>query len=89
VAGKTETITVKVLIESGTESPDRTRGYVVSALKSSLRNIRDGAVVLAVYNEAGELLGTDTSGTPSPNLQDEIEAVFDVEDWSKNQGATS
>lgn len=89
MAKETETLTVKVLIQRGNESPERTKGYVVSALKSSLRNIRDGSTVMAIYGEDGAYLGGDNSGTPSEALQEEIEAVFDVETWEGDRGVSN
>jgi len=66
-----------VLIEPGNESSERTRSYVIQALKSALRNIRDGNVVIALYDETDQLIGMDVSGTPSESLQDTIDEWLD------------
>ena len=67
-------ITARVLIEGD----ERTRSFVVSALKSSCRNIRDGtAVAIGLFDEDGKSLGVDISGSPSTEMQDLIEEIFD------------
>jgi hypothetical protein len=75
--GKPQVITARILIEPHAESSERTKGYVITALKSSLRNIRDGAVAIALYNEEGEMIGMDVTGVPSEALQVHIEELFD------------
>jgi hypothetical protein len=72
---------VDVTIEPGTESVERTVGYVVQALKASQRNIRDGSVVIAIKRD-GQLIGVDLSGTPSENLQDQVDNLMDALDTS-------
>jgi hypothetical protein len=76
----TEVITAKVLIQPGTESGERLRSYVLSALKSACRNVRDGAVAIGLYNEDGELIGLDMSGIASETMQDSIDEVFGFDD---------
>lgn len=68
-----QVMTARIIIEPGNESIERTRGYVVSALKNSFRNLRDGSAVIALYNEDDELIGMDISGTPSEELQEILE----------------
>ena len=75
--GKPQVINARILIESGPESVDRTRGYVITALKSALRNIRGGAVAIALYDEDDVLIGMDVSGVPSSELQEHIEDLFE------------
>lgn len=75
--GKPQVITARILIEPHTESSERTRGYVIAALKSSLRNIRDGSVAIALYNEEGEMIGMDVSGAPSQEFQDHVDDMFE------------
>ena len=74
---KPTVITARILVESGSESMERTRGYVIAAMKTACRNIRDGNVVVALYDEDEHLLGMDVTGVPSENLQDSIDQLFD------------
>jgi hypothetical protein len=74
---KPQLIHARILIEPGTESLERTKSYVISAVKSSCRNIRDGNVVVALYDEDDHLLGMDVTGVPSETLQDTIDGMFD------------
>lgn len=74
---KPQVITARILIEPGTESAERTRSYVVSTLKSSLRNIRDGSVAIALYNEEEDLIGLDVTGLPSETFQETVDGLFD------------
>ena len=73
---RSQKITAEFLVESGAESADRTLGYVVQAAKSACRNIRDGCVVTLLYNEDGDLIGMDVSGTPSVTFQNELDEVM-------------
>jgi len=66
-----------VLVEGGSESPERIRSYVVQALKSACRNVRDGAVVTVLQDENDRLIGLDISGMPSQALQDEVDKFTD------------
>lgn len=75
--GKPQVITARILVESAVESSDRTKGYVIAAVKSSLRNIRDGSVAIALYNEDDELIGMDVSGSPSPEFQGHVDDLFE------------
>lgn len=75
--GKPQVINARILIESGPESAERTKGYVITALKSSLRNIRGGAVAIALYDEDEVLIGMDVSGHPSAELQEQLEDLFE------------
>lgn len=68
-----QVITARIIIEPGNESIERTRGYVISALKNSFRNLRDGSAAILLYNEDDELIGADFSGTPSEELQEVLE----------------
>lgn len=72
-----QVVTARVLIEAGSESVERTRSYVIQALKSSCRNIRDGTVVIRLYDEHEQLIGTDITGTPSEDLQERFDELFD------------
>lgn len=71
------TLTIKVLIEPGLEPPERTTQYVVSAHKAAGRNIRDGAVVISIYDSDGKLVGVDMSGSPSKDVQTEFENLME------------
>jgi hypothetical protein len=72
-----QVITARVLYEAGSESQERTRGYVVQALKSACRNIRDGNVSIALYDEDDNLIGMDVTGTPSETLQNLLDDLFE------------
>lgn len=74
---KSQTITATITFEAGTESPERTRGYIVQSLKSSLRNIRDGAAVICLYDDDDNLIGMDMSGTPSVTFQKAVDELLD------------
>ena len=77
--GRPQVVTARILIEAGNESLERTRSYVLQAVKSSCRNIRDGNVVIGLYNENDELIGLDMTGTPSEALQDQIDELFGLQ----------
>jgi hypothetical protein len=81
---KPQTIMATILIEPGAESPDRLRGYVVSAVKNACRNIRDGTVVIVLHDEDDNLIGMDVSGTPSVTLQKEFDDL--MERYSPDNG---
>lgn len=72
-----QVITATVLVEGGSESLERTRSYVIQAIKSSCRNVRDGSVVIALHDENDRLIGLDISGMPSQALQDEVDKFTD------------
>lgn len=74
---KVQKLNAEFLIEPGAESPERTFGYVLQAAKSTCRNIRDGCVVTLLYNEDGDLVGMDVSGTPSVTFQKELDEVME------------
>lgn len=81
---KPQTIMATIMIEPGAESPDRLRGYVVSAVKNSCRNIRDGTVVIVLHDVDDNLIGMDVSGTPSVTLQKEFDDL--MERYSPDNG---
>lgn len=68
-----QVITATVLVEGGSESHERTRSYVIQALKSACRNVRDGSVLIALYDENEHLIGLDVSGSPSAALQQQVD----------------
>lgn len=72
-----QVITAQIFIEPGAESLERTRGYVIQAIKSSARNIRDGTVVIVLYDENEKLIGMDMTGNPSPALQGSVDEMLE------------
>lgn len=74
---KRTTLSAQILVESSSESEERTVGYVVSALKNSFRNIRDGTVVITIYDENEHLIGADMSGSPSAEIEDVFDDLVD------------
>ena len=70
-------INARIVIETNAESPERTLGYVVSALKAACRNTRDGSVLITIYDDEDHMLGADLSGTPSEELQSDLEDLLD------------
>lgn len=76
--GKPQVIEARILIESHPESADRTLGYVVTALKSSVRNIRGGSVAIALYDEDDQMIGMDISGSPSASFQKQVNELFNL-----------
>lgn len=72
-----QVITARLILDSPVEGQDRAKGYVVSALKNSCKNIRDGTVLTTVYDDEEHIIGVDLSGTPSEELQDELEDLLD------------
>ena len=79
---RTRSITARVLVEPGSESLERTMGYVISALKTACRNIRDGTVAIALYDENDRLIGMDLSGVPSEGLQVTVDDMFEDHEGS-------
>ncbi len=70
-------INARIVIESSSESPERTNGYVVSALKNACKNIRDGTAMIVIYDESDHVIGADLSGTPSDELADAFDDILD------------
>ncbi len=72
-----QVINARIVIETNAESQERTVAYVVSALKNACRNMRDGTVLIQVYDEQDRLLGADLSGSPTEELQDVFDDLVD------------
>lgn len=71
-------MSVDVYVDSNAESPERIRGYAVSAFKNACKNIRDGTVLSVIRDtETGKIIGVDLSGTPSSELQEQFEDLID------------
>lgn len=74
---KRQSISARIVVESNSESNERTIGYVVSALKNACKNIRDGTVLITIYDEDDKMIGADMSGIPSEELQDSFDDMVD------------
>lgn len=71
-------ITAEILIETN-ESLVSLRRYVVTAVKQSCRNVRGGAVVVALYDEDDNFLGLDVAGTPSEEMREQMNELLGTE----------
>lgn len=69
-------MTAEVLFEASNGNDEGLRRHVQSAVTSSARNARDGAVVIALYSEDGVLINMNVVGTPSEEMQAEIDGLF-------------
>lgn len=75
-------VTAEVLLESTSGSKEGLRRHALNALKASCRNARDAVVAVVLYDDEGKVLGLDVTGTPSEEMQREIDALLGEQDTS-------
>lgn len=70
---------VRVLVETDAENMTRTLNFIKTSVKGSCRNLKNGAVVIGLYDEDGRVVGVDVTGNPSQVMQRRIEELFEEE----------
>jgi hypothetical protein len=62
------------------EQRERMRDWLISRLKEAPKGSRLGFIGIAVYDEAGHMVGLSTHGAPTPSAQQMIEEVFGLKE---------
>lgn len=65
-------LTARIVIECPVEDADKMTSWVTSRVKSAVDFSNNGMVAIAVYNEDGVMVGTNTVGQSQSMTQSEL-----------------